>query len=87
MNRTFILNWWRDVIRLRRAPASEFQLKKGLCSSSFKVFEFIQTRSVYFKWFTREVKLIIIECNTVIFYSDGEMKLCEALRLFPSTVS
>ncbi len=61
MNRTFIMIWWRDVIRLRRAPASEFQLKKGLCSSSFKVFEFIQTRSVYFKWFTSEVNFIIIE--------------------------
>ncbi len=63
MNRTFILIWWHDVIRLRRAPA--FQLKKGLCSSSFKAFEFIQTRSVYFIVFTCEVKLKIIECNIV----------------------
>ncbi len=34
---TFILIWWHDVIRLLRAPASEFQPKKGLCSSSFSV--------------------------------------------------
>ncbi len=79
VNRTFILNWWRDVIRLRRAPASEFQLKKGLCSSSFKVFEFIQTRSVYFIWFTSEVNFIIILCKIVIFFSNILMSvmLCE----------
>ncbi len=45
---------------MSRSCVSEFQLKKGLWSSLFKVFEF------YFVWFTSEVSVIIIECNIVI---------------------